>query len=363
MTYSSGASVTLTVDSSSPSYQVSSAGTTGVTIGVIRLRASNEALNLTKLGFTVTNGAYGTTSTGSGNAATGAGDLSQTTSLYLYNSAGTLLGTATFIGNATTATSTLLSPFSVARDTDTLVTVKADLAGIGVSSAGGIGNLVKVDPLNFEGTGASSGTTIRGGASGTLTGGVRLFKSYPTFALDSLPSTGAADGRLMHFKVTSNSKGPISVSKFTFTLATTTATVTNIQLYGFNNSDYATNPISSGGGTGGQVGSTLSVGSTTINFIPTSPVQVNGTVYFELKGSVSAPANSSVVTGLSGDATVSHGTIVTFNVAAAPSLMGTSSLVWSGNSTSTSILYDVDWSNGFTIPGLPSGGLFMTRSN
>ena len=181
---------------------------------------------------------------------------------------------------------------------DTLITVKADLASIGTSAAGGIGNLIKVDPLNFEGTGASSGSTVRGGATAGVAG-VRLFKSYPTFALDTLPGSGVSDGRLIRFKVTSNAAGPIGISQFTFTVSTTSANPTSIQLFGFTSSDYAT-PVS-GQGSGGQIASTVattSCGSTfdtsdstcrvgtslwTIVLKPSTILQVNGTNYFELR--------------------------------------------------------------------------------
>src|SRR5262249_19810477 len=137
-TVSSGASVAVTVDSSSPSYQVAAAGTTGVTVGVIKIRASNESFNLNKLGLTASStvtlsaGQYGTASTGSGGAATAAGDIM---TVYLYQGS-TLLGTATFLGGSAVATSTFSTPLMVTRDVDTLITVKADLAQIGVSSAG-----------------------------------------------------------------------------------------------------------------------------------------------------------------------------------------------------------------------------------
>jgi hypothetical protein len=360
MTVSGGAAVTAVVDSSSPSYNVAAAGTTQVTVGVIKLRASNENVNLTKIGLNAGTGSYGSGSTGSGGAASASGDIM---TVWLYNSSGTQIGSATFLSGQNTATTTLSTPLVLTRDQDTLVTIKADLANIGVSSSGGIGNLVKVDPLNFEGTGANSGTTIRGGATGT-TGGVRLFKSYPTLSLDTLSSSGVADGRLIHFKVTSSSGGPIGINQFSFNISSTSATVTNVGLYAYNDSSYS-NPIS-GQGSGGQIGATLATVPGNFTLTPTTnPVQVNGTVYFELKGTVSGSGTSyNVVTKLSGDSTMSMSNASSvYNVANASTLTATSSLIWSGNSTSTSAASDIDWSNGFTLPGLPSSGLIQNRTN
>jgi hypothetical protein len=362
MTVSGGATVTVAVDSSSPSYNVTAAGSSGVTVGVLKLRATNENFNLTKLGLTAGNGTYGAASTGSGNAATAAGDIM---TVYLYNSSGTQIGTASFLSGQSTATSTLTSPLSLSRDVDTLITVKADLGAIGVSSAGGIGNLVEVDPLNFEGTGANSGSTVRGGATGT-TAGVRLFKSYPTVALDTLSSTGVADGRLMRFKISASTAGPVSIGVFKATTTPTSATLSNIQLYGFSDSSYS-NGIS-GQGTGGQIGATLTYGANPLNFTPTNPVVIpaGSTYYFEVRASVAGViSGSSVVTKLLGDS--AYGTTFTsgFNAQtlAQASTTDTKNFIWSGNSTSTPAAGDVDWSDGYSIPGLPSSGLIQSRSN
>ncbi len=358
MTVASSASVAVSVDTSSPSYAVNAAGTTGVTVGVYKLRATNENVNLTKLGLSLTSDLG---KTGAGNAATAPGDLTQ---VYLYNSSGTLLGTATFTGSNTSATSTLSTPLTLTRDTDVTITVKADLAGIGMSASGGIGDLVQIDPLNFEGTGVSSGSTIAGAASGNVAG-VRMFKSYPTLALDTLPSTGMADNRLMHFKVTANSAGPIGISTFKFKVSTTTATVTNIDLYGFTDSSYS--QAISGQGTGGMIGTEVAgaTNGTAFSFTPTNPVQVPAgqTYYFELRAAVAGvTTGASVVTTLMGDSAYSTLNASGFQVATSSALTA-SNFIWSGNSTSTSATADIDWSNGYSLPGLPSSGIIQTRSN
>ena len=86
---------------------------------------------------------------------------------------------------------------------------------------------------------------------------------------------------------------------------------------------------------------------------------------------------SSVVTTLKGDTAyplVSNsyfmGTVAsTSGVVSTPNLdaAGNSALnsfLWSPNSTTTSpTVNDVDWTNGFALPGLPSNGLIQSRSN
>lgn len=375
MTVTTGASVTMTVDASSPSYALQAAGTSGVTVGVIKVRSTNEAYNLTKLGLTLANGTYGSTSTGAGGSpSSGAGDL---TTVYLYNGA-TLLGTATFTGVSQTATSTFATALNVPADTDTLITVKADVAGISVSAPGGIGNLVKVDPLNFEGTGAQSGTTVRGQSAAGISGtspvaGFRLFKSYPTLALDTLPSTGIADGRLLRFKVTANSAGPVSIGQMKFTISTTSVTVTNVALYALTQD--GTTPVS-GQGASGLIGSTFCQSACsgadpyTVTIAASStPIQVPAgqTYYFELRASVSGVVSgSSIVTKLKGDSAYTTGLTSGFNVATSAGATSTSAdqFTWAGNSTTTADFVNaVDWSNGYSLPGLPSSGLIQTRSN
>jgi len=154
MTVNTG-SLTESIDSQSPSYALVAGGSTGVTMSVIRLRATNEPINLTKLGLKLT----------STNA--GAGDV---TNVYLYNGS-TLVGTDTFTGANTTATSTFLSPLALQANVDTYLTVKADLASIGTNQSGTEGKQVAIDALNAQGTGQSSGATINAAVTGTASAG------------------------------------------------------------------------------------------------------------------------------------------------------------------------------------------------
>ncbi len=354
MTVSSGALVVST-DSSSPSYGVVAAGSTGTTAAVLKFRASNEAVNLNRVSLKLTSGS--------------ASDLVQVS---IWDGS-TQVGTAVFTGSSSYATSTFASPVVLPKDTDKTLTVKVDTASVGTSQAGTQGTLIKVDfngsdSTGTQGTGVGSGSTINATGS-TSVAGVRLFKSYPTLALDTLGSTGIADGRLMRFKVTANANGSVGVSQMKFTLSTTSATVTNIQLFAYTDSSYSS-PVS-GQGTSGQIGSTVStaVNGTAFAIAPssaTAPVQVSAgsTVYFELRGSVSGvTTGSSVVATLQGDSAYQTNLTSGYNVSTSSAATSTSNFVWSGNATSTASFYDVDWSNGYGLPGLSSSGLIQTRSN
>lgn len=339
-------SFALEVDASSPSYTVVAAGNTGVTAGVVKLRASNENVSLTKLGLVLTSGS-----------------VNDVLSVDIYDGA-TQVGTAYFT-SGTSATSTLTAPVTLTKGVDKTLTLKANLAGIGQDESGTAGTTVKIDPLNAEGSGAASGETRQIGGASVVpnVAGFAMYKSFPTLSLVSgsngLGSTGLADGRLIRFSVTADAKGPVGIGGFTFTVATTSATVTNAALYAYSNSSFSA-PIS-GQGTSGQIGSTISPTSTSrFKIVPSSTgvqVPAGSTYYFELRASVAGvTTGSSVVTTLTGDA-------ASYTISQAAAATTTQSFVWTGNSTTTSTFFHADWANGYGIEGLPASGLIQTRSN
>lgn len=380
MTIQSG-SLALTVDSSSPSFSLAAGGTSGVTMAVLKLRASNEALTLTDLGLQLGAGSgagsYGSTSTGSGGSpGSGTGDL---TAVYVYDGASLVGTTVSFTGTTQSASSTGLS-VNLPKDTDKLLTIKADLANIGTSYPGGIGNTIAVDPQGARASGSSSGTTVWAvdTTGTTAVSGVQLFKSYPTLALDS-GSLSLAGGQLMRFKVTANSAGPVGVAGFSFKVASTSGvTITTVQLKAYSDASYS-QPIS-GQAAGGLIGAAVAnITSNTAFYIAptTNPISIpaNSTIYFELTGAValSGQTSYSAVTTLLGDSaaatTLTSGYDVgTSTKAANSSTQGKvaatgANFIWSGNSTTTSAFgaaKDVDWTNGFSVPGLPAAGLIKT---
>ncbi|MBP6945828.1 MAG: peptidoglycan-binding protein [Candidatus Pacebacteria bacterium] len=364
MTVAAG-SATVALDASSPGFTLVSAGSTDVVVGALKFRASNEAVNLTKVGLTLTNTASSSSS-----------DLVKAT---IWNGA-TKVGEAYFSGSNASATSTLTSIVSLPKNTDVTLTIKADINNVGTGEAVAFsGHLLAVDYLNSEGTGASSGITISPTGS-SASSGVRIMKSFPVFALDSTVNgtTGLADGRLMRFKVTADAKGPLGITQFALNLATTTASVTNVTIYGFTDSGYsqAISGISTSGdlqatddatvpGTGNVVvGVTNSGGTATSIQIP-----AGGTRYFEVRGSVSGSATGAAVTTklLGSSAFPSTAAAVGANPLLMTSSTGvdsaTNTFVWSPNSTTTAVRADQDWTNGYGVSGLPAGGLFATRSH
>ena len=362
MTTAAG-SVTMAVDNSSPNYTVVASNATGVTVGVIRFRAANEAANLSKVGLILTSGA-----------------ASQVGTVYLYDGA-TQVGTATFTGTATTATSTLSSVVSLPKDTNKLLTIKADLISIGTGLSGASGKIVQIDPLNAQASGASSGSTLNSAATAAVNG-IRAFKSYPTIALDTLQTTGIADGDLMRFKVTANSSGPVGLYTLDVTLATssfvTGGGVTSLKVNVYADSGYSQAVSGTYGAATGQFGATngttggtlLTNGPTVIFRATTNALQIPAgtTYYFKVVGTVaSTQSGTSVSTTLNGDAAyivAAHLGSINMSTTTGANADTNNDFIWSDNATTTTnITGDQNWTNGYGVPGLPSGGLTFTRSN
>ncbi|HYF13037.1 MAG TPA: hypothetical protein VD928_01940, partial [Candidatus Paceibacterota bacterium] len=78
-------------------------------------------------------------------------------------------------------------------------------------------------------------------------------------------------------------------------------------------------------------------------------------------------SGDSIVTTLSGDSAAVTGLTSGYNVGTTTSSgevgATAANFVWSGNSSTTATRTDVDWTNGFNVSGLPSGGLIQARSN
>lgn len=365
-TVAGGGSLTVAKDSSSPSYTVAAGGTSGVTLGVLKLRATDEAINLERIALQLT-GVAATSTTA---------DVTQVT---LWDGV-TQVGTIVFAGSSRNATATLTSVVQVPKDTDKLITIKGDMGLIGSSQPGLQGALVIVDydgndSTGTRGTGANSGATINtSSTSDTAMDGVRNFRSFPTLALDTLSGSGVQDGRLMRFRVTASSAGDVGIGKFTFTIATSSATVSNVNLFGYTDSSYS--QAISGLSTGGQF---MASNQTPAGTIPqvvqiypqttgaastTVQVPAGATRFFELRGTVTNSAtNFSVTATLDGDSAFPNSIAGLMGNTNGIDTDSNNDLIWSPNATTSSAFGHVDWTNGFGLPGLPSSGIIQTRTN
>ncbi len=361
--------LTVTTDPSSPSYAVVAGGTTGNVVGVYKIRASNDSVNLTTLGLKLTN-----------TASSSASDLVQVT---VWDGA-TQVGSAVFTGSNTVATSTLTlaSPSGVllTKDTDKLLTIKADLTNIGTSQPGTQGHLIAIDinandTTGTQGTGIGSGATINlatsGSTASTAVAGVRVFRSYPTFAKLSVPTNTLNNGTqsLLRFKVTANAAGDVGIYKFTLNVATSTATVTNINIKAYTDSGFST-PVSGLSADGSMLvtpltGTAWAASNTDLEVFAqnssaastTVQVPAGQTRYFDVTGTVAGAATgASVQTQLQGDAAYPVNQYVSNFMATSTAVNNDTNndFIWSPNATSTSVVSSNDWTNGFGLVGLPA---------
>ena len=381
MTLSSGGTLTVTSDSSTPSYKIAAAGTTNVTLGVLKFRAANEAINLVKLKLQLSNSTSSSSPT----------DLVKVT---MWDGA-TQVGETIFAGTSRYASSTLTGLFVIPKDGDKVLTLKGDLAQVGTSLVGTQGALLQVnydgnDVNGTVGSGVSSGSNIVSSTtSDTAFAGVRMFKAYPVFTRLTVPSTSLTTqtgAELYRFSVKAVG-GSIGLAKLVVNIATSTTpnltsttSVSNLKVIAYNDTGCST-PVS-GFSTAGQLDTTygasgfssgnVTIGGTT-GFTGSSgtasesahlQIPQDATYCFKVLGDITlsgSVSGGSVITKIQGDTAYIPAPIQDTGALVASTtgvLYGVgSNFVWSPNATTTADLRSADWTNGYFVEGLPSTGM------
>ena len=372
MTIKGAGTLTVALDASSPAYAIAQAGTTGVTLGVLRFNGTNEDMRLDRVALQLAGGAATTSSASSSPA-----NIAQVT---LWDGA-TQVGTAVFAGSNRVSTTTLSSTVIVPKDGYKTLTVKGDLAGIGVgqaTSTSGILLNVDYDDNDSTGTraiGVSSGSTINRTASAdTAVSGVRVFRTIPTFAKLAVPSTTLINAPmdLYRFSITAGSGQDLSLYQLVANISTSTAstangttTVTSLKVFAYTDSSFS-NAVS--GFTDGQVVTTItdllgSGGDNELQMSSILTIPAGQTRYFRITGTITGTSGTtnwsgSVSTYIAGDS--AYPAIAQAQLMENASAVDDDSnddFVWSPNSTSTSPSFNnMDWANGYGVPGLSSSG-------
>ncbi len=335
MTIGTSGTLVASAHPTTPSYVVVAAGSTGNTIGVINLRSTNEAINLTKLGLTLT-----------GNT----GSIGQVS---IFDGS-TEVGTLTFTG--ATATTTFNVPVVIPKDGDKQFIIKAGMGIVGTGQAGTPGKLVKVDYNSAQGTGVDSGTTIEGSGS-TSFAGVTIQKSFPTITYPTTSAT-AQNGTndLLVLTIAANTTGDVQMNKLTFSLATTTATVSTFTFNGPNGNVSTSTPIMNAAGTSIIVyfDSTSNTNDKTIGAGTSKTYTLRGT-NVSLTGTSSTGSVSVALKADTAIPTLSGSYLLASTTASGLTALNT---LWSPISTTSpaSLLtsYD-DWTNGYGL-----GGCYLT---
>ena len=335
----------VSLDASSPSASMVVAGTRQI-VTVLKIRATGEPINLNRLGLKLASGS--------------AADIDHVEVL----DGSTIVGTATFFGGNRTGTSTLVTPVLIPKDTDKTLNLAVVFSNIGTSQPAVAGDVVALgttDDGTTTGTGLLSGTVVTG--TGAVVGSpVRLMKSVPIVSLDTLPTSGLSDGRLVRIKITATANGPVNIAKLAFRIAGSISTATQLNAFAYSDGSYSVPAVGTNSGGALAASATNPVnGLITINASAPLQIPAGQTRFIELRGTLTGVTpTSSVTTTVLGDTTTSG-----LNGLQTASSAGiNSNFVWSPNSVfSSSVFTDADWTNGVLVPGLPSSGITFTRAN
>ncbi|TSC89702.1 MAG: SpoIID/LytB protein [Parcubacteria group bacterium Gr01-1014_3] len=234
-----GGTLTLALDSSSPSLKLIQAGATDQTLSVLRFNASYEDVRLDLLGLQL---ATTSAANDQANASNSPSDLTKVT---LWDGA-TKVGEVTFTGDYATAT---LSNFVIPKDGQKLLTIKADISPMNTTLSQAVpGHLINVDynaawgdapdddanegAQGGKAIGISSGTTVYTAGVDTASNGARIVKAMPTLSklATSGKFTNTSDQTLYRFKIDAPAgTNGVSLYKMTFNVSTSTTAVTNYE--------------------------------------------------------------------------------------------------------------------------------------
>ena len=364
MTVAANGSYTVTSDSALL-YKMAQAGTNGVILANLRFTAgASENLNLRQIALQL------------GNAASNSPTDLVNQTVTLWNGS-TQVGTAQFGvgGSPDNATSTQLSPAPLitAGESVTII-VKGNLTAhnINEGTPGAFfaitydGNNVGVNG-NYA-VGVSSQANISSGTvADVTTNGLRIFRTVPTIAVTSNGGSGTlvANGELYKFTVTNPNSRDVVFQKFSFSIATSSSAVNAFTLYGDGVSFNTTAVILNS--TEGDVMEVLASGISNAQIVP-----ANSSKTFVLKAATvpngSTTVIDSITLALLADTSYPAigylmGTVATVEAGAA----NVDNIIWSPFSTTTpeaTVLTqsNLDWANGYGMPGFPSNTAFSTQT-
>lgn len=341
----------VTADASSPGYYLAAGGTNDNILGVVRVSASGEAVELKQIAFQL------------------GGDVrpESLTRLTLWD--GTeKVGSAVF-AQATTTRAVFDALFVVPEDSFKTLAMKGDFAPTGFAQAGTSGGLISVnydndDMEGTQGVGKSSGAAImRTPTSDTNFAGARAFTTFPAVA--SLPLPSAALGNtfmpLLRFKVSADSHGAVSIAQFSFEVVRAKASLSNFDVYCFADQNF-TLPCSGLSADGGfTISDRSAAGEQTLfkivpqvlssaNTVSRIPLVIpaGGAYYFQVAGNLlGVEPGASLSVRLLGDSAPQ-----TLSDIAAASIHN---FIWSPNSIRPASFNDRDWTNGYGVEGLDRG--------
>jgi hypothetical protein len=355
LTQSGGGSLSVSNYGGVSTTQVAAGGTSGVMLGAFRLHAGAESVLVQKMSVFIDDYRFSPS------------DISQA---YIYDGS-TMVGRAIFSTNNVRPAGyysvvSLDQNITVPANSDKYITIRGDLAAIGVGKPGHSGHDIQVGIGEVSGYGVSSGSVIatnpNDGTPFSSTNTI-IYRSFPSLSLVSLPSTGLSDGKLLRFKVTANTAGDISLGEVTIRMNGLASNANGqADLYAYTDPSFSLPAANTPNPSGAINGAAISYASNGAYLWFPYPVVIPAgmTYYFELRDSTKGsgfPTNSALSTTLLAASAPLDGAVP------ATSLMGKDAVfVWSPNSNTTSTFSDTDWFLGFGLPGFPAEGLTQVRT-
>jgi len=368
----------VTLDPASPAFKLALAGTSGVEVSKLQVTVSGQSALLKTIALQLTSGTPG--------------DIMLVT---IWDGS-TQVGQAIFTGSNKTAIGVINGNVLLSSQVPKTLTLKADLAQIGLTKTGTPGSQIRVDYDNDNESGTTAQivqtkkTIIRTSTKDSSSEGVQIQKSYPVINLVNLPTTRLVSGRADLFMFKISAVGPagyqIGIDKITFYIATSSLThqvdmVDNVNVYAYRDQNFSI-PVSGlqNDGSLSKYNLDLSLNGGTLN-IPwvnyntdleicaqnlageptTVIIPAGSSYYFTIRGDVrTAGSIYNVSTQLQGDArglSVSNPkqTPDTFLLPASKiDKSRDNDFIWRPFSTTTLNNANAnDFTNGFAVPGLP----------
>ena len=362
LTTAAAGTITINIDSSAPSSRLVVHGSTGVTLSEIRLKATNEAVDITRLAIRVADGAL---------TGTNAGTFSQIKKAYLKLDGAVIGQTNGYsLGQDETRINFERGALTIPEGTTgKKLTISADIVELGTNQPGLSNADIKVG-ISGRNALTATGNSSNSAATETYTdstgSAVILHKSVPSIVIET-PSNKLGATAVLHRVKVSAVGNTVGLYRLTYSITSSTSVIA---------SNYYTKLASCGSCGGVSDGSQLSdtdtagdylINTEDITIHTVSSDQSHGKRYLgiaagatatiDLYASVTLTTNSDTVsTRLLGDTASTSVTDVDGQPAAAFGAKNQGNFVWSDldndDSQAASSLTAKQWFNGYYVAGL-----------
>ena len=324
------------------------AGVSSVNVGQFNFASANSAYTVNNLVIKIPNNAA-TSVTNVTLSYTDVNGATQTRTQGLTTSTTAPYATATFTGLGMYVPMNSSANLNVSVGTPTIASGATSGAAINVS----LGTGASAGDFQAQNSAGATLTQINSGVAVASGGTFYVRESIPTFAMIptglTVPSTGSP---IYKFSVTADPAGTLEWSKLVFSLATTTATLTNLYLTddSSGNNLLTTTSGAAAGATGSQ---TFTVNLLTNGVASTSQIAAGMTKTYDLYGTVAGFTTGSTVTiSLASDSSA---------VANAAAGSVTGNVVWSDRSAITHTTTTSDWTNGYLLKNFTSNAVSYSK--